>query len=258
MTESPNVLHENRGSASIVSMARPERRNALSVVMREELISVLTSAMDDRETRVVILTGSGGHFCAGGDLDDFDLADVEAGRLRMRRAHVLPRLIATGRKPVVAAIEGSAFGAGLSIALMCDHVIAAENARLCASFVNAGLMPDYGSLWSLYARGPHALINEMVMQARQLSGADAAAAGLINAACPAGEVLDHAMAVAEDLARRPPLVLQAIKEARAAATGLEDLFQQEIEWQARLFVSEDFAEAVVAFKERRKPEFKGR
>lgn len=239
-------------------MTRPERRNALSVAMREELIAQLTSAMNDKETRVVVLTGSGGHFCAGGDLDDLELADVEAGRVRMRRAHVLPRMLATGRKPVVAAVEGSAFGAGLSVALMCDHVIAAQDARLCASFVKVALMPDYGSLWSLYSRAPHTLVNEMVMQARELSGAEAAAAGLVNSACPAGEVLDRAIAVAEDLAQRPPLVLQAIKEARAAATGLEDLFRQEIEWQARLFVSEDFAEAVAAFKERRKPEFKGR
>lgn len=258
MTASPIVSLKSRGMVSIVELIRPERRNALSVAMREDLIAVLTTAMDDRDTRVVVLTGSGGHFCAGGDLGDFDLADVEAGRVRMRRAHVLPRLIATGRKPVVAAVEGSAFGAGLSVALMCDHVIAADNARLCASFVNAGLMPDYGSLWALYARAPQALVNEMVMQARELSGAEAAAAGLINAACPEGEALDRALTVAEDLALRPPLVLQAIKEARAAATGLEDLFRQEIEWQARLFVSEDFAEAVSAFRERRKPEFKGR
>lgn len=243
---------------AVVTMTRADRRNALSVAMREELIVALSAAMDDEASRVVILTGEGGHFCAGGDLDDFELADVEAGKVRMRRAHVLPRLLAAGRKPVVCAVEGSAYGAGLSLVMMCDHIVAAENARICASFVKAGLMPDYGLIWALERRVGYARASEILMQAVELSGRDAAAMGLVNEACPKGEALDRAFAVARTLAQRAPRALAAIKQTQAAATGLESVFEQEIELQAQLFKSEDFGEAVRAFREKRPPEFKGR
>lgn len=122
MTDTQYVSLTRTNGISLVEMTRPDRRNALSVVMREQLIEMLSDAMDDSQSRVIVLTGSGGHFCAGGDLEDFELEDIEAGRERMRRAHVLPRLLAGGRKPVVAAVEGAAFGAGLSLALSLIHI----------------------------------------------------------------------------------------------------------------------------------------
>ena len=132
---------------AVVTMTRAERRNALSVALREMLISALRAAMADERCRAVVLTGAGGHFCAGGDLDDFSLDGIDEARERARRGHVIPRTIATGPKPVVAAVEGSAYGAGLSMAAICDHVVVADDDRLCASFSKVGLMTDYGLMW---------------------------------------------------------------------------------------------------------------
>jgi enoyl-CoA hydratase/carnithine racemase len=250
-------LLERNERVSIVLMTRPERRNALSVAMREALITALEAAMGDATTRAIVLTGAGGHFCAGGDLEDFELADVEAGRHRMARAHVLPRLIAAGPKPVVAAVEGSAFGAGLSLAMMCDFVIASSDARFCASFVKTGLMPDYGLVWALQRRVGHTRASEILMQAVELSGDRAQAIGLINEACVKGSVFDTALRMAGGLATRAPLAIAAIKQTQAVAAGLESVFAQEIELQARLFKSVDFEEAISAFRAKRPPEFKG-
>lgn len=252
------VALDRRDTVAVISMTRADRRNALSVAMREALIVALETCMADDGVRAIILTGAGGHFCAGGDLDDFELADVDAGRVRMRRAHMLPRLIAAGPKPVVCAVEGSAFGAGLSLVMMCDHVVAAEGTRFCASFVKAGLMPDYGLIWSLQRRVGYARASEILMQAVEVSASEAQAMGLINETCPKGEALERAQAVAALLAMRAPLALAAIKQTQAVATGLESVFEQEIDAQARLFKSADFEEAVVAFREKRSPEFTGR
>lgn len=240
----------------IITMQRPDRRNALSVALREALIAAFDAAMADAACRAIVLNGAGGHFCAGGDLDDFQLDGLEAARERSRRGHVLPRTIATGPKPVVAAVEGSAFGAGVSLAAICDHVVAADDARFCASFAKVGLMPDYGLIWSLERRVGLAKTNEMLMQAIEISGRDAVEIGLANEICAGGEALERATKVADRLATRAPLTLAAIKRAQAV-TGLEAIFAQEVESQPGLFLSEDFAHAIDAFRNKRQPEFRG-
>lgn len=251
------VSLEFEGHIATVTMTRAERRNALSIAMREMLISALNAAMDDDRCRAIVLTGAGGNFCAGGDLDDFSLGSMDDARERVRRGHVLPRMIVNGPKPVIAAVEGSAFGAGLSLAMVCDHVVAAQNSRLCASFSKVGLMPDYGLIWSLQRRVGHTNANEMLMQAIEISGREAEAIGLVNETCECGAALERARAVAGVLAARAPLTLAAIKSANASS-GLETMFAQEVELQPTLFLSHDFAGAIDAFRNKRQPEFKGR
>lgn len=250
------VAIEHRGKITIITMQRPDRRNALSIALREALIAAFTATMANPACRAIVLNGAGGHFCAGGDLDDFQLDGLAAARDRSRRGHVLPRTIATGPKPVVAAVEGSAYGAGVSLAAICDHIVVAEDARFCASFAKVGLMPDYGLIWSLQRRVGHAKTSEMLMQAIEVSGRDAVEIGLANEICAAGKTLERAIEVADQLATRAPLTLAAIKRAQAA-TGLEVIFAQEVESQPELFLSADFAHAIEAFRNKRQPEFRG-
>lgn len=248
------VRAEHRERITILTMNRPERRNALSISLRQALIASFSAAMQDAGCRAIVLTGAGSHFCAGGDLDDFALEGIEMARKRVRDGHVLPRAIAGGGKPVVAAVEGCAYGAGLSLAAICDHIVVAEDARLCASFAKVGLMPDYGLVWSLPRRIGQARANEMLMQSIEMSGTQAVTAGLANECCASGSTLDRAIAVATSLATRAPLTLAAVK--RAQMDGLEAVFEREVELQPALFLSADFGEAITAFREKRPPQFR--
>jgi 2-(1,2-epoxy-1,2-dihydrophenyl)acetyl-CoA isomerase len=248
------VRTERRELVTILTMLRSERRNALSVALRESLIASLSAAMQDVDCRAIVLTGAGAHFCAGGDLDDFALEGIEMARRRVQEGHVLPRTIAGGDKPVVAAVEGCAYGAGLSLAAICDHVVVAEDARICASFAKVGLMPDYGLLWSLPRRIGQTKATEMLMQATELTGREAVACGFANECCASGGTLERAVAVAAGLTTRAPLTLAAVKRAQMA--GLEAIFEQELELQPTLFLSADFAEAIAAFRHKRPPQFR--
>ena len=147
------MLTESReGAIAILTLDYPERRNALAMPMRQRLVDALEAIEADRDLRAIVITGAGGTFSAGGDISGMNVTDLASGRERFRLTHRLVRLLIKGSKPVIAAVEGWCVGAGLSVAMCCDTVVAAEDARFAAGFGKIGLIADLGLLHTLPAR----------------------------------------------------------------------------------------------------------
>jgi enoyl-CoA hydratase/carnithine racemase len=257
MTEPVLLSHE--GEIAIVTLNEPERRNALSIPLREKLAEVLDEALAG-DARAIVLTGAGGNFCSGGDIRSFDpnapLVDV---RDRIGRLHRVVRLLLTGRKPVIAAVDGYAFGAGVSIALACDHVVAARDARFCASFNRVALMADLGLLYTLPLRVGMGKARELLMLGEIVEAEEALAIRLVDRLAEPGKVLAAAIERARLFAAAPPVALAMTKAALARMPAtLETVLQMEVDAQSALFRTEDHAEGRAAFLEKRPPQFKGR
>jgi enoyl-CoA hydratase/carnithine racemase len=213
--------------------------------------------MADESVRAIVLTGANGTFCAGGDISGFDDMDQPLRR-RMPRLQGLAAKIAHSEKPVVSAVEGGAFGGGLSVALLADQVISADNARFCASFAKIGLMPDVGLLATLTARVGIGRAKEICMLAEDVSAADALADGMVDELTPPGQALARATEVACEFAAMAPLALGYTK---AMTMRWPMTLSQELAWEGQLqgilFSTDDLQEGRTAFFEKRKPAFRG-
>ena len=161
-------VHREDGIA-VLTMHNPEKRNAFSPAIRDGLITHVEALMRDESCRALVLQGSGGTFCSGGDISTFEDRPAMAARRAMAQSHRYVRALITGGKPVIAAVEGYAFGGGLGLALCCDQVVAARDAKFCASFARVGLMPDIGLLWTLPQRVGLGVAKEMLMLATGLA-----------------------------------------------------------------------------------------
>lgn len=252
------VLLSREGEIAIVTLNEPERRNALSLAMREMLGEVLDEAMAG-DARAIVLTGAAGHFCSGGDIKSFDpgapLVDI---RDRLGRLHRVARLLLAGRKPVIAAVDGYAFGAGVSLALACDHVVAATDSRFCASFNRVALMADLALLYTLPARVGMGKARELLMLGEIVEAEEALAIRLVDRLAEPGRVLQTAIERAKLFAAAPPVALAITKAALARTPApLEAILQMEVDGQSALFGTADHAEGRAAFLEKRQPRFQG-
>lgn len=250
---------EREGAVAILRMMLPAKRNALV----PELVADLTAALDglaaDRSVRALVLTGEGGAFCAGGDLGAMDGADPLGVAAMMRACQGIVRRLVSLPLPVVAAVEGAAFGAGFSIALACDLVVVGPGSRFCAAFGKVGLMPDLGLLWSLPQRVPMGRVREILMLCPTISGADAVAERMADILASEGEVLSTALARAALLAEAAPGAVTAVKSALAAwPQGLDDVLRAEEAGQAMLMATKDHSTARAAFFARQPVRFDGR
>lgn len=253
------VIVESAGPVRIVRLNYPAKRNALSLELRAALMAAMQAAMDDTGVRALVLTGSGGAFCAGGDISSMQNVAGVGGRDRLANLHRLVRLLAAGPKPVVAAVEGYAYGAGMSLALLCDQVVTARDAKFCCSFGKVGLMPDMAALWTVPQRVNAGWAKRLMMLAEEVDGETAHRIGLADHLAEPGQALAAALAVAERFAAAAPLPLAYTKAALARGPQpLEAVLAQEADGQALLFNSEDFAEGRDAFLGKRKPVFRGR
>ena len=253
------VPARREGAVAVLTLNFPAKRNAFCLQMRTQLRDRLEAAMTDAEVRAVVITGAASHFCAGGDISEMVSRTLLQNRERWALVTALIRLIALGPKPVVAAVEGFAMGAGLSIAALGDHVVAARDARFGAAFLKVGLMPDMGALWSLQHRVGRAKAREILGLARLFDGVEAGRIGLVNEVVEPGEALARALVVAQEYARLPPVALALLKSA--LSQGVDDLaaaMRTEVEFQAVAMGTQDHTEAVRAFLEKRTPEFEGR
>lgn len=253
------VIATDHEVTRVLTLSRPEARNALDMSTRELLLDELRRAVDDPGVRAVVLTGAGGTFCAGGDFRSMEGADAAAARGRLAPVHEAVRLIVTCGKPVVAAVEGSAAGLGVAFAAVCDHVVAAEDARFVAAFGKVGLVADGGLLWTLPRRVGIGRAKEMLVFGRTVPAPRAYEIGLADSLAPSGRALEVALERAAEAAALAPLSVAAAKRLLARPDlSLERLLEAEREEHAALFASADFAEGRAAFAERRSPRFEGR
>jgi len=250
-------------AVAVVTLNRPAKRNALTVELKEALVEALERVAADTRVRAVVLAGSGKSFCVGQDLGEHVQAlQVDAGTaFDTVRKHYNPivRVLATMPKPVIAAINGSAVGAGLGFALACDLRIAAEGATFATAFSAIGLTADSGLSASLVHSLGAARAIELLLLGESFDAAQALASGLVRAVSPAEEVLDTALELARRLAAGPTLAFAEIKKAVAigAVSSLDDVLASEGAAQSRLGVTNDHKHAVEAFLAKRRPTFEG-
>ncbi len=257
------VLREDHGSVSVITLNEPARMNPFGDAMRERLAAALVDLMSDPSVRVIILTGNGGNFSAGADVRQMqsagDRPDPQRSRQRLAVLQGIVRQITTGPKPVIAAVEGVAFGAGLSTAIACDYVIVGEGARLGAAFGKIGLAPDCGLLWSLPQRIGLSRSRDLIFTGRPMDASSAADIGMADFLVPTGLALTQALAKAREYLDTAPLSIAATKAALAELpSDLEQAFKIELHQQPLLSSTVDHAEARVAFMAKRKPVFIGR
>lgn len=250
-----------RDDIATITLNRPEKLNAFTGTMREDLLAALRECEDDADARVVVITGAGRAFCAGGDVEFMSglqkSGDVDAFRELLDAGRDVILQIAAMSKPVIAAINGIAAGAGCNLALACDYRIASENAKLSESFVRIGLHPDWGGTWLLPRLVGRSRAMEILMTGRMVDAAEALAIGMVDRiASDLGASVDE---LARSLAAAPPIALAGIKRALLASES-NDLRAQidlESEHQLACFRSKDGAEGMAAFFEKRAPRFRG-
>lgn len=256
------AVHE--GVLRIV-LNRPARRNSLDVAAVRDLVAVLESAATDDALRVIVIEGAGDHFCSGADWVASNTAGTRprTGSVQRRtplQAHRLVHLLLEIQLPVVCVVRGWAAGLGFQLALAADFTVAADTARFWEPFLQRGFTPDSGATWLLPRLVGLARTRELLLLGRKLTGAEAAAWGLIHAAVPPDE-LDGAVAeLVEELATGPTVALGLAK--RCINRNLEGSFLHALENESLALElssrSADFREGLSAFTERRQPRFTGR
>lgn len=252
---------ERQGDISIVTMNNPPKRNAYSPDMREGLLEVFkTLCSYDDPTRAIVLTGAGGNFSAGGDISTMTPTNVLQSRWNLSITGAMIRLIAAGPKPVISAIDGYAYGAGLGFACISDYSVAAKDTKYCAAFIKVGLLPDMGLWWGLTQRVGMGKAKEMIGLATEIDAEEALRLSIINKIVEPGKTLEGAIDIAKKFARQPPAAIAMMKMAFANGVGntLEEALRAEGELQPMLRSSQDNQEAVSAFLEKRKPVFTGK
>jgi len=253
------IRSEQAGGVATITLDRPESLNSLNATMRRELRAALKAAARDDTVRAVIITGAGRGFCSGADLHG-GVGERDFRRVLTDEYHPLVSAIRDLPKPVIAAVNGVAAGAGVSLALACDLVYAAEEARFIQAFVRIGLVPDSGSTRILVrALGRHRAA-QLIFSGEPLSATEAQAAGLVNAVVPAAELAAAAQEAATRLAAAPTT---AIGYAKRAINHAEDaLLSESLAMEAALQElagrTDDHAEGVAAFGDKREPRFIGR
>ena len=242
-------------------MSNPAQRNALTPEISTGLTRALRLADEDDGIGAIVLRGAGEHFCAGGNLKS--LAEMRATRPRqaiverINAVNELARALRGVAKPVIAAVEGHAAGAGFSIALGCDLVVAAENATFTLSYVRIGVNPDGGGSWFLARAMPPQLASELALTARPIDPARLAAFGVVNRVVPPGTARDAALAWAAEIANGATRAIGRTKRLlhEAARRDLAAHLEHERESFAELLHGPEGAEGLAAFLEKRKPRF---
>ena len=256
------LLYDMHGNVATITMNRPERRNALNETLNRELLLAFEQARDQENVRAVVLTGAGPGFCAGADLAAFQQMPTadEVYDAILNAYQPLMGLITTIEKSVIAAVNGTAAGAGASLALACDLRLMAHDASLMMAFSNIGLVPDAGATWFLVRQLGYSRAYEFAIEGKKLSAEQCLEWGLTNRVAPAERLVEEAVEWAEKLARRPTLALGLTKLAldHAARSDLASAIEYEARLQKQTIPSHDHMEGVMAFLQKREPEFKGR
>ena len=232
--------------------------------MREEILDVLAKIGADDAVRVVIVTGEGRGFSAGGDIDHLkrlrESNDEEGFRQVLANGQRITKTMRSLPKPVIAAVNGPCAGAGFSFALGCDIRIASDAATFGASFSRIGLHPDWGGSWFLPKLVGSASACELIFTGSMISAEEAQRIGLVNRVVPHAELMPTVLELATTVTKSAPRVVRLAKESiyRSLSSDMESAFTREGEVQMECFYSDDFLEGLTAFKEKRRPRFSGR
>jgi enoyl-CoA hydratase/carnithine racemase len=261
-TSYETIIVTHHGQVAVVALNRPEAMNAINMRMREELRDAFAAIARDPALGAAVLTGSGPRaFCAGMDLREFARlsAELPVAELKRLRAEQHEGGAAFD-KPVIAAVNGQAIGGGVELALQCDLIFAVDTAAFSCAEVKRGLMPGNGATQRLSRRigTPHAL--EMILTGRTVDAAQALALGLVEYVVREAELLDRAVALAQEMAGNAPLAVRTAKAAvvRGAEMPLQDGLRLEQDLAAFLYTTEDAREGPRAFLEKRPPVWRGR
>jgi 2-(1,2-epoxy-1,2-dihydrophenyl)acetyl-CoA isomerase len=255
------IVETHPNAITVITLDGPQRRNAMAHSTMEDFAAAVRAAADDRGTRVVVVTGADGFFCAGADLRSAGPPARPGVGGRAERLGIIQEALDTLHrmpKPVVAAVEGGAVGVAWSLALACDLTVAADDAYFLAPFTQRGLVPDGGAAWFLVrALGPQRSA-ELLMLPGRLPAIRAEALGLVNRVVPAGTALTEALALAQRLATAAPDAVSLTKRVLAMAertSSYRDFLDQEWVTATLALHGPDAKEGRAAFVERREPDF---
>ncbi|WP_435125816.1 enoyl-CoA hydratase/isomerase family protein [Actinacidiphila sp. bgisy144] len=256
-----SVLYEVEDGLATVTLNRPEAMNALDTGTKDALRDTLRAAGADEAVRAVLLAARGRAFCVGQDLKEHVGILEHGGGLSTVAEHYNPIVtaLATMPKPVVAAVNGAAAGAGAGFAFAADYRVAADTASFTTAFAGVALSTDSGMAWTLPRLVGQARAAELLLFPRSVPAAEALSLGLVHQVVPAAELADTAVALARRLAQGPTVAYAAMKEALAygASHSLVETLAREDVLQARAGASADHREGVAAFVGKRKPDFRG-
>jgi enoyl-CoA hydratase/carnithine racemase len=253
----PVLVHSPADGVAVVTLNRPERRNALNLDLKARLAEAVLTLAADAGIRVIVLTGAGGCFIAG-----TDIAEMEPMRPAQHQAFGTDRVFTVLRrcpKILIAAVEGYALGGGCEVALCCDMIVAGENARFGQPEIRVGIMPGAGGTQRLLRTIGKYRTMKLALTGEPLAAGEAFAAGLLSELAPDGQALEHALALARTVAAMPPLAVQAIKEVVGLGQDapLETALALERKAIVQLFDTQDQKEGMRAFLEKRPPRFTG-
>jgi enoyl-CoA hydratase len=260
----PVLLREDRGAVSILTLNRPEKLNALS----NELISAIMNALDgielDHAIRAIVVTGRGRAFSSGADIAAFqrhlEAGPAEAVAHFMRPGHQMTRRVESFPKPIIAAVNGLAFGGGCELVEATHIALAAEKSSFSKAEINIGIIPTFGGTQRLPRNVGRKAALELILTGRTFDAAEATRLGLINRVVPGSELLEEAVKLAEAIATKPPLTLAAALAAihRGMDASIDDGLAIEEAAFANIVPTHDAREGVAAFLEKRRPTFLGR
>lgn len=261
------VLLDRDGHVAVIAIDRPERRNAFTLEVLDDIVGHLGALRRDPGCRAVLLTGTGGAFCAGVDLGVIERMRAEGAAkphhwkaLLSDRVHQIALALEGFDKPVIAAVDGPAYGAGMDLALMCDMRFLGASAKLCASYINLGVVPGDGGCYYLprIVGLPRAL--EILLSGRVVGAEEALSIGLANRVCPAGALMPQTLEFARLLATKSPAALRLIKRAtyQSLDTDLRTSLDLISSHMAVVQSLEDTEEAARAFAARETPQFRER
>ncbi|MDO9359857.1 MAG: enoyl-CoA hydratase [Polaromonas sp.] len=248
------------GSTLVLTLSNPDFRNALGPEIYAAGVEALNAAENNPDVRSVVITGEGANFCAGGNLQRLqanrqELPEVQAQSIN--GLHSWIDSIRTFPKPVIAAVEGAAAGAGFSLALACDFIVAAENAVFVMAYSTVALSPDGGGSWTLSRALPRALVTELLMCGERIAAPRLHALGVINRSVPAGDALNEALKLADGLNARAPNALASIKELvnDASTQTLSEQMDAERAHFVRNLHHPNGGEGISAFLDKRAPRY---
>jgi len=259
----PHLQYRKEEHVAIITLNRPEAKNAFSAEMIGLWTECLERARTDDDVRALVLTGAGDTFCSGGDIREMAAGGLTSWAMKRFLWEGVHRILLTMEdldKPVIAAINGAAMGAGLDMALMCDLRICADRARLAESYILMGLVPGDGGAFLLprIVGLPKAM--ELLLTGDALDAEEALAIGLVNRVVPGSELMDGAMALARKIGSKPPQAVRMMK--RAVYQGTTSSLRTHLDYISSqvslLSVTADHREAATAFLEKRKPVFTGK